>query len=265
MRVAFVPAPHPPSDLATRTWGADTVELSWNPGASAASARTNGYRVEWSPTGEGDWNDLIDNTGSTDTTFFDTGVSANTMRYYRVSAVSRVGDSTPSEAAAATTRPVEVDVEVAADTGTVLHVGRSSLTFSPESWATDFSVRASAQAANCGEPDGDGATPGTALECGRVETIADDGGPAEGARLLRPMQVRIELSPVLIAESGGLAELYRHYLNGDLRLLVRDAHGAHWREHSFRFSVDGTRPVSASVKINRIGDFALVYSGSGAE
>ena len=241
------------------------MELSWEPGASAAAARTTGYRVEWASSADGEWTELVDDTGSSDTTFFDTGVSADTMRYYRVSAVSRVGDSVPSDAAAATTRPVEVDVEVAANSGTVLHVGRSSLTFSPGSWATDFSVRASAQAANCGEPEGDGAALGTALECGRVEIIADDGGPAEGARLLRPMQVRIELSPILIEESGGLAELYRHYLNGDLRLLVRDAPGAHWREHSFRFSVDGTRPVSASVKINRIGDFALVYSGSGAE
>ena len=265
VRVAFVPAPHPPSDLTTRTWGADTVELSWGPGASAAAARTTGYRVEWSPTGDGEWTELIDDTGTTDTTFFDTGVSADTTRHYRVSAVSRVGDSVPSEAAAATTRPVEVDVEVAANSRTVLHLGRSSLTFSPGSWETDFRARASAQAASCVEPDGEGAAPGAALECGRVEIIDDDGEPVEGARLLRPMQVRIELSPVLIAESGGLAELYRHYLNGNLRLLVREGPGAHWREHSFRFSVDGTRPVSASVRINRIGDFALVYPGSAVE
>ena len=259
VRVEYVPAPDAPTSLTTRTWGTDTVELTWEPGASTTAARTTGYRVEWSQTGDGGWAELIDDTGSTDTTFFDTGLSADTMRYYRVSAVSRVGDSFPSGTAVATARPVEVDMEVAADSMTVLHVGRSSLTFAAGSGDSNFRARASADAANCGAPGEAGAAPGTVLECLRVEILSGDGSTAQSARLPRPMGVRIELSLVVIEESGGLAGLYRHYLNGDLKLLLRDSPGEHWREHSFSFSIGGTRPVSASARISSLGDFALVY------
>ena len=265
VRVEYEPAPNSPVEVTTRTWGTDTVEISWEAGVSTMTARTTGYRVEWSPTGSGEWTELIDDTGSTDTTFYDTGLSAETTRYYRVSALSRVGDSFPSETVAATTRPAEVEAEVATGARTVVHVGRSALTFSAGSWDSEFRARASADAGNCGEPGEAGAAPGTVLECVRVEIVGDDGDTVGRARLLRPLDVRVELSPVLIEESGGLGELYRHYLNGELKLLVRDGPGEHWREHSLRFSVDGTRPVSASVRINSLGDFALVYPGSASE
>ncbi len=265
VRVEYVPAPNAPSELTTRAWGTDTVQLSWESDASTTTARTTDYRVEWSPTGDGEWSELIDDTGSTGTTHFDTGLAAETTRYYRVAALSSIGDSFASEAATGTTRPTEVEANVATDARTVVHVGRTALAFASESWGNEFSVRVSADAGNCGEPGDAGAAPGTALECLRVEMIGDDGNPVERARLLRPMDLRIELSPVLIGESGGLAELYRHYLNGDLRLLVRDAPGEHWREHAFSFSVGGTRPVSASVRLSSTGDFALVYPGSATQ
>ncbi len=265
VRVEYVPAPNAPSGVSARVWGADTVELSWKPDASTTTVRTTGYRVEWSPTGDGEWADLIDDTGSTNTTYYDTTLDAETTRYYRVAALSSIGDSFPSEAAAGTTRPMEVEAEVAADARTVVQVGRTALTFEAESWDSEFSVRVSADAGNCGEPGEAGAAPGALLECLRVEIVGDDGDAVERARLLRPMDLRVELSPVLIAESGGLAELYRHYLNGELKLLVRDAPGEHWREHAFSFSVGGTRPVSASVRLNSTGDFALVYPGSSSQ
>ena len=265
VRIEYVPAPDAPTNLTTRTWGADSVELTWEPSTTTAAARTTGYRVEWASTADGDWTELIDDTGSTDTTFFDTGLSADTMRYYRVSALSRVGDSIPSEAAVATTRPVEVDVGVAVDAKTVVHVGRTTLTFRPGSKDRDFRVRASADAGNCGAPGEAGVATGTVLECLRVEALGDEGSPVLPVRLLRPLVVGIELSPVLIEDAGGLAELYRHYLNGDLKLLVRDGPGGHWRERSFSFSVGGTRPVSANVRINSLGDFALVHPGLATE
>ncbi len=265
VRVEYIPAPNPPTEVSTRTWGADTVELYWEPDASTTTARATGYRVEWSPTGDGEWTELIDDTGSTGTTYYDTGLDAETTRYYRVAALSNIGDSFPSEAVAGTTRPAEVEVKVATDARTVVHVGRTALAFAPESWDSEFRVRASSDAASCGEPGQAGAAPGAVLECVRVAIIGDEGDPVERARLLRPMDLRIELSPVLIGESGGLAELYRHYLNGDLRLLVRDAPGEHWREYAFGFSVGGTRPVSASVRLSSTGDFALVYPASSSQ
>ncbi len=265
VRVTFTPAPNPPSEPATKAWGSDTIGVSWEPGASAGTARTTGYRLEWSATGDGEWTELIDDTGSTGTTFFDTGLSAETTRFYRVSALSRVGDSFPSEASAGTTRPTEAEVDVAEDARTVLHAGRTALTFAPGSRDGEFRARASADAVNCGESEEAGGVPGETLECVRVEIIGDDGDPVERARLLRPMDLRIELSPVLIEGAGGLAELLRRHLNGDLKLLVRDAPGEHWREFSFSFSVDGTRPVSASVRVSSLGDFALVYPGAAAQ
>ena len=265
VRVAYVPAPNAPSELSTRAWGADTVELSWEPDASATTARTTGYRVEWSPTGDGEWTELIDDTGSTGTTYFDTGLSAETTRYYRVAALSAIGDSFPSEAAAGTTRPTEVEAEVATDARTVVHVGRTALAFAAGSWDGEFGVRASSDVENCGEPGEAGAAPGAVIECVRVEIIGGNGESVERAGLLRPMDLRVELSPVLIEESGGLAELYRHYLNGDLRLLARGAPGEHWREHAFSFRVGSARPVTASVRLSSAGDFALVYPGSATQ
>ena len=96
----------------------------------------------------------------------------------------------------------------------------------------------------------------------RVEILGEDGSPERPARLQSPMAIAIELSPVLIEESGGLAELLRHYLNGDLKLLVRNGLGDVWTEVSLRFSVCGTRPTTANARINSLGDFALVYPDS---
>ena len=160
---------------------------------------------------------------------------------------------------------MEVEAEVAADARTVVHVGLTALTFAAESWDSEFGVRASSDAGNCGEPGEAGTAPGAVLECVGVSIVGGDREPVERARLLRPMDLRIELSPVLIAESGGLAGLYRHYLYGDLKLMVRDAPGEHWREHAFSFIVGSARPVSAGVQINWLGDFALIHPGPSSQ
>ena len=262
VRVKFVPAPLAPSELTTRPWGTDTIGLSWQPDASTTTARTTGYRVEWSPAGDGSWTELIADTGSTDTTFFDTGLSAETTRHYRVSSLSEVGDSFPSATAVTTTRPTEVESQVAVADRTTMYVGRSALTFGPVSRENEFRVQASADTASCGLEGGEGSAPGTPLECLRVEMLGEDGSPERPTRLQSPMAITIELSPVLIEESGGLAELFRHYLNGDLRLLARWGPGEAWSEVSLRFGVFATRPTTVNARVNSLGDFALVYPGA---
>ncbi len=262
VRVEYVPAPNAPSEVATRVWGTDTVEISWIADVSTTTADTTGYRVESSPNVDGEWTELIDDTESTGTTFYDTGLSAADTRYYRVSALSRVGDSFPSEAAVTTTRQSEVEARVASDARTTVHVGRTALTFGAGSRENDFQVRASADVARCGVEGEDGSAPGTVLECLRVEIPGGDDSPARPARLQRPMGIAIVLSPVLIDESGGLAELFRHYLNGDLKLLSRRAAGEQWTEISLGFSVDSARPTTAYARISRLGDFVLVHPGS---
>jgi hypothetical protein len=262
--VEYVPAPNSPSEVTARAWGTDTVGVSWIADDSTTTASTTGYRVERSPTRDGQWTELIADTGSTDTTFYDTGLSAETTRYYRVSPLSDIGDSFPPGAAVTTTRPTEAEALVTADDRTVVHVGRTTLTFAQGSRDSEFRALASADAASCGVQREQGFAPGAVLECLRVEILGDDGSLERPARLQSPLAISIELSPVQIEEEGGLAELYQQHLNGNLRLLARREPGDPWREISLRFSVVGARPATVNARTNSLGDFALVRPGLAA-
>ena len=123
-------APLAPTGLTARVWGSEEVELSWTAPVSTA-ARTAGYRVDWSSSGEEPWTELTADLGRADTTYYDTGLGGETTRHYRVSTLSRVGDSFPSNVAVATTQPSVALTPVPTDRQTVVAVGRSTLTFSP--------------------------------------------------------------------------------------------------------------------------------------
>ena len=107
--------------------------------------------MDWSSSGEEPWTELTADLGRADTTYYDTGLGGETTRHYRVSTLSRVGDSFPSNVAVATTQPSVALTPVPTDSQTVVAVRRSTLTFSPGSRESDFDALVSAVAAGCEE------------------------------------------------------------------------------------------------------------------
>ena len=126
--VVPVPTPGAPtalgaSPVATMS-GVLGIDLSWTEPADNGGADIEGYRIEWSPNGSTNWQDVIADTGDTATTYSDTGTGAtglapNTARHYRVSAINSAGTGTASVVADATTHQrIVLDIEFATYTRT---------------------------------------------------------------------------------------------------------------------------------------------------
>ena len=196
--------------------------------------------------------------GPTDTEYYDTGLSAETTRYYRVATLSDIGDSFSSDMVMATTQPAEALAQVSPSAQTVVTVGRSTLTFSKGSRASEFQALVSAVAAGCESQDEEGSAPGSLLECLRIEVLDEDGNRESRPRLDRPAVINTELSPVQIADAGGAGELYQQFLRSQFRLLNRRDPGDPWKEVSFRLNVDRGGMVNARIQASSLGDFALV-------
>ncbi len=105
--------PGAPTDPEASADGQTAIELSWVAPVDPGSSPITGYRIEWSPDGASGWAILVENTNSTGTTYADGGLSAETTRYYRVSAISAAGVGEASDAKGATTVPSPV-VRIAA-------------------------------------------------------------------------------------------------------------------------------------------------------
>ena len=69
---------------------------------SGVSSPVSGYRIEVSEDGS-NWSYLVGDTRSTTTSYSDTGLSPNSTRYYRVSAINAAGTGPVSSVASATT------------------------------------------------------------------------------------------------------------------------------------------------------------------
>ncbi|MGI0018559.1 MAG: fibronectin type III domain-containing protein, partial [Nitrosotalea sp.] len=97
-----VTIPQAPTGLAASVVSSSQINLSWTAGNNGGSAIT-GYKIERSSDAGTTWGTLVSNTGSTITTYSNTGLAANTTYTYRVSAINSVGTSLVSNTVSATT------------------------------------------------------------------------------------------------------------------------------------------------------------------
>ena len=93
--------PQPPTNLTATAVSSSEIDLSWT---ASSDLLISGYMIERSTDGGTTWSTIQSNTGSTSTTYSDKGLAANTIYTYRVSEVSSIGTSVPSNTASATTQ-----------------------------------------------------------------------------------------------------------------------------------------------------------------
>jgi len=98
--------PQAPTSLTASASGRTTITLSWTAPTNNGGASISAYRIEVSSDGGSTWENLVDNSGSTSTTYAHTSLTASSARSYRVSAINSVGASGPSNVASATTDAV---------------------------------------------------------------------------------------------------------------------------------------------------------------
>ena len=120
------PAPDAPTGLTATKMGSAQIDLSWTEPADPGDAVITGYRIEVSDAGAtGPWTELITDTGNTDTTYSDTGLTPETTRHYRVRAINSFGPGPASNVDFATTDDIVPPVLVAAlvpDVGTLIYL-----------------------------------------------------------------------------------------------------------------------------------------------
>ena len=84
-------APGPPQNVRARSTGPHSILLAWDRPESDRGARVTGYAIQRIGPDDNDWITHRSNTGTTATTFTDTGLEPVTRYQYRVAAINRVG------------------------------------------------------------------------------------------------------------------------------------------------------------------------------
>src|SRR2546428_626765 len=92
--------PQSPTNLIAQAVSSSQINLSWT---APSDLVISGYKIERSTDGGSSWSPPV-NTGSTATTYPDTGLTASTTYTYRVSAMNSLGTGSPSNTASATTQ-----------------------------------------------------------------------------------------------------------------------------------------------------------------
>ena len=93
--------PDGPTDLTAEGVSTTRIDLSWSAPAYDGGADVTGYIIEVSTDRGIMWTDLVADTGTTDTAYSHTGLTAGAMRTYRVSSINAVSRSVPSNTATA--------------------------------------------------------------------------------------------------------------------------------------------------------------------
>ena len=97
--------PGQPRTLRAAGTGPNVIELNWDVPTSSGGATITGYRIEVANTAGGPWVALVQNSGSTATSYTHTGLPPVTTRFYRVSAINSAGFGQPAGPVSATTLP----------------------------------------------------------------------------------------------------------------------------------------------------------------
>ena len=101
----FLPPTRPdaPTNLTAEGISTTQIDLSWSAPEYDGGSDVKGYRIEVSTNRGIMWTDLVEDTGTTDTEYSHTGLTAGAMRTYRVSAINVAGwTGVPSNTATAT-------------------------------------------------------------------------------------------------------------------------------------------------------------------
>ena len=108
--------PGKPTGLTATADGQTRIDLLWTAPSDDGGASITGYRIEVSTDGSS-WSDLVANTNSTSTSYSHTGLTAESARHYRVSAINSAGtgpvsntDNATTNSAPPPTRPTGVAV-----------------------------------------------------------------------------------------------------------------------------------------------------------
>ena len=110
IRLVEATAPAKPTGLSATAAGNAQIDLAWTAPEDDGGRTVTGYKVEVSDDGSsGSWDDLVADTGSTDTAYSHTGLSAGQTRHYRVSAINAAGTSDESDSDSATTQRTAPD------------------------------------------------------------------------------------------------------------------------------------------------------------
>ena len=95
--------PQSPTGLTATAASSSQINLYWTAPSNNGGSSITGYEIERSTNAGTTWSSIVPNTGTTGTTYSDTGLTASTAYTYRVSAINGVGPSEPSNTASATT------------------------------------------------------------------------------------------------------------------------------------------------------------------
>ena len=100
-------APSRTTGLSATAVSSQQIDLSWNAHARSSKwkERVRSYRIEVSANGTNGWANVVASTGDHSRKYSHKGISPSTIRYYRVSAINRIGTGVASASANATTLP----------------------------------------------------------------------------------------------------------------------------------------------------------------
>src|SRR5579883_3268004 len=93
----------PPMNLMARAASTSQIDLSWSPPADLGGLLITGYKIDRSTNGGSTWSTIVFSTGNAQTTYANGGLSPGTTYWYRVSAITLILTSAPSNTASATT------------------------------------------------------------------------------------------------------------------------------------------------------------------
>jgi len=84
--------PSAPTFVSASAVSASQINTAWSTPSSNGGVAITGYSIQRrSPSGSGDWTTIVEDTGTTDANYSDTGLSASTNYGYRFAAINSVG------------------------------------------------------------------------------------------------------------------------------------------------------------------------------